>query len=957
MTDLQAAALVHGRASGGGKDAGDIILGGGKAMSDQRWYHLTADEVLQEQGSDPSLGLVPEEAGRRLADVGANVLSEGKGISPVKLFLNQFKDFMVLVLMGATLISGLLGEYLDAITIMAIIVLNGVLGFVQEFRAERSLTALKELTAPMAKVLRGGEVKPISAKELVPGDIIRLEGGDRIPADIRFLTSNGVYVEESALTGESIPVSKHNNPLPAVDLPPGDQRNLGFMGTMVTRGTAEAVVVRTGMNTEMGKIAGLIQGTDEMETPLQHRLEQLGKLLILLALGLTVAVVIAGILHGQPLYVMFLAGVSLAVAAIPEGLPAIVTIALALGVQRMIKRKAIVRKLPSVETLGCASIICSDKTGTLTQNKMAVTHLWAGGQLLEVTGEGYDPHGDILQDGQPTDLRRDLTLRRLAQISLLCNNAELKEELPPVVKGRKDKETDNRPVWTVKGDPTEGALAVLAAKAGLTRDSQQELYRRVREFPFDSERKRMSVLLEHQGGRVVYAKGAPDVLMDLCTYVLWDNKVIPFTGTMRQKVAAASEGMARSALRVLAMAYREVKSAERCENEDNAESNLIFVGLAGMIDPPRKEVRDAIVSCKRAGIKTVMITGDHQATAEAIARQLGMLPERGLVVNGQQLQAMSDEQLDAKVNDIYVYARVSPEHKLRIVKSLQRSAHTVAMTGDGVNDAPAIKAADIGISMGQGGTDVAKEASALVLSDDNFATIVAAIEEGRGIYENIRKFIRYLLASNVGEILTMFFAMMLGLPLPLIPIQILWVNLVTDGLPAMALGVDQAEKDLMEHKPRVAKESIFSRRLGWKIISRGTLIGLCTLAAFWITLMPGAGDADRLLRAQSVAFATLVMAQLIHVFDCRSSRSIFHRNPFQNKYLVAAVLSSVILMLGVMYLPALQPVFKTVPLGLRDWSLIIVAAGIPSFFMGFGSVLSKPKKRSITYGVTGGRRM
>ncbi|MCL6457557.1 MAG: calcium-translocating P-type ATPase, SERCA-type [Gorillibacterium sp.] len=917
---------------------------------------MTADETLQEQESDPERGLVWEEAGRRKAEYGANALSEGKGVSPITLFLNQFKDFMVLVLMGATLVSGLLGEYLDAITIMAIIMLNGILGFAQEFRAERSLGALKELTAPMAKVLREGQFHSVSAKELVPGDIIRLEGGDRIPADIRFLEANGIYVEESALTGESIPVSKHNNPLDDVDMPPGDQRNLGFMGTMVTRGTARGIVVRTGMNTEMGKIAGLIQGTEEMETPLQHRLEQLGKLLIVLSIVLTVAVVIAGILHGQPIYMMFLAGVSLAVAAIPEGLPAIVTIALALGVQRMIKRKAIVRKLPSVETLGCASVICSDKTGTLTQNKMAVTHLWTAGQLMEVTGEGYAPYGEIIADGKPTDLRRDQSLRRFMQISVLCNNAELVEEVT-ISKNRKDKEVESKPVWTIKGDPTEGALAVLGAKAGLSAESQGGLYRRVREFPFDSERKRMSVLLEHQGGRVVYAKGAPDVLMDLCTYVLWDNKVIPFTGTLRQKVIAANEGMARSALRVLALAYRDVKSTEKCEHESAAEANLVFVGLAGMIDPPRKEVRDAIVSCKRAGIKTVMITGDHQATAEAIARQLGMLPNHGLVVNGIQLQSMSDDQLDAKVNDIYVYARVSPEHKLRIVKSLQRMGHTVAMTGDGVNDAPAIKAADIGISMGLSGTDVAKEASALVLSDDNFATIVAAIEEGRGIYENIRKFIRYLLASNVGEILTMFFAMMLGLPLPLVPIQILWVNLVTDGLPAMALGVDQAEKDLMQHKPRKAKENIFSRRLGWKIVSRGTLIGLCTLAAFWITLMPGQGDADRLLRAQSVAFATLVMAQLIHVFDCRSSRSIFHRNPFQNRYLVGAVLSSVIMMLCVMYLPSLQPVFKTVPLGIRDWTLTMVAAAIPSFFMGFGSVLSKPRKRSIQYGIANERRV
>ncbi len=506
-------------------------------------------------------------------------------------------------------------------------------------------------------------------------------------------------------------------------------------------------------------------------------------------------------------------------------------------------------------------------------------------------------------------------------------------------------------IWQITGDPTEGALVVLGAKAGVTPVSLQSLYHRVNEFPFDSERKRMSVVVEHQGGRLLCTKGAPDVLIQHCSYMLWDGNVVPFTGTLKQKVLAANDSMAKSALRVIGLAYRELKTAERVgEEAANTENNLIFVGLTGMIDPPRKEVRDAIVTCRRAGIRTVMITGDHQATAEAIALQLGMIPKDGLTMNGQQLAALSDEQLDRQIEQIYVFARVSPEHKLRIVKSLQRGGHVVAMTGDGVNDAPAIKAADIGIAMGITGTDVSKEASALVLNDDNFATIVAAIEEGRGIYENIRKFIRYLLASNVGEILTMFIAMMVGLPLPLVPIQILWVNLVTDGLPAMALGVDQAEKDLMQHKPRSAKENIFARRMGWKVISRGILIGLCTLGAFWLTLQINLNNPDMLAKAQTVAFATLVMAQLIHVFDCRSSRSIFHRNPFQNRYLVLAVVSSLILMIGVLYVDAVQPIFKTVDLGVKDWILVMIAAGIPSVFFGVGSLMqSAPKKKSIKY--------
>lgn len=913
-------------------------------MSQNKWYQLNSEDVLQVQQVNMQQGLPWEEAWKRQAEVGRNELSEGQRVSPITLLLNQFKDFMVLVLLGATLISGLLGEYLDAITIVVIIVMNGILGFTQEFRAERSLRALKELSAPNANVWREGAVHQIPARDLVPGDIVFLESGDRVPADVRFLETNGVYIEESALTGESIAVSKMTASIPQEEVPLGDQRNLGFMGTMVSRGTAKAVVVRIGMSTEMGKIADLIQNTESMETPLQHRLEQLGKILIIVAIALTILVVVAGIMHGQPPYAMFLAGVSLAVAAIPEGLPAIVTIALALGVQRMIKRKAIVRKLPSVETLGCASVICSDKTGTLTQNKMTVTHLWVGGDVLEVTGDGYAPVGHILQSGQHADVHKHPSLTKLLHVSALCNNATLIEEKQET-KRKKGKEGTEGPgsIWNIKGDPTEGALVVLSAKSGITQDSLREKYKRIAEFPFDSERKRMSVLVSSEHGRMACTKGAPDVLLQHCSYILWDGKVIPFTSTLKQKVISANEGMAKSALRVLGIAYKELKVSDRYDEYEDVENGLVFVGLTGMIDPPRKEVREAISKCRKAGIKTVMITGDHQTTAEAIAKQLGMIPANGVSMSGQQIGQLSDDELDAKVNDTYVYARVSPEHKLRIVKSLQRNGHVVAMTGDGVNDAPAIKAADIGIAMGITGTDVSKEASSLILSDDNFSTIVAAIEEGRSIYENIRKFIRYLLASNVGEIMTMFIAMMAGLPLPLVPIQILWVNLVTDGLPAMALGVDQAEKDLMQHKPRSAKESIFARRLGWKIISRGMLIGVCTLGAFWLVLRVNPSDADILLKAQSVAFATLVMAQLIHVFDCRSSRSIFHRNPLQNKYLVLAVLSSLILMLGVMYVDALQPIFKTVPLGWKDWILVLIAAGIPTFFMGLGSVLS-PKR-------------
>lgn len=928
-------------------------------MEGKAWHQLNEGQLLEVLKSDIKKGLTPEEASQRFQDHGPNELAEKKGESPLKLLLSQFKDFMVLVLLGATVISGLLGEMLDALTIVAIILINGLLGFYQEYRAERSLRALKELTAPSAKVIRGGEYDLVPARTLVAGDIVLLESGDRVPADVRLIESNQCAIDEAALTGESVPVVKEAIAMAADDLPLGDRKNCGYLGTMVTRGTAKGIVTVTGMNTEMGKIANLIQQTEEADTPLQHRLEQLGKILIIVSVILTVVVVLAGILHGQPMYDMFLAGVSLAVAAIPEGLPAIVTIALALGVQRMIKRRAIVRKLPSVETLGCASVICSDKTGTLTQNKMTVTQLWLGGRTIEVTGEGYEPVGQLREEGKGIDTKGDPSLRRLTQIAALCNNSDLalqeRSEDPKKRKAAaKGEQTPSESMeWKIKGDPTEGALLVLAAKTGLAKSTLETLYTRVKEFPFDPERKRMSVLVSHQGGKLICTKGAPDLLVGQCSYVLWGDHVVPFTGTLKQKVLIANEAMAMDSLRVLGLAFREVKSFDNCDSNEEAENGLIFVGLTGMMDPPRKEVKEAIYKCKQAGIKTVMITGDHGTTAEAIAKTLGIMGRGGRVVTGAELSNMTDEELEKLADDVYVYARVSPEHKLRIVQALQRRGHVVAMTGDGVNDAPAVKAADIGIAMGISGTDVTKEASALVLADDNFASIVAAVEEGRGIYENIRKFIRYLLASNVGEIMTMFMAMMMGLPLPLVPIQILWVNLVTDGLPAMALGVDQAENDLMQHKPRSAKENIFARRLGWKIISRGILIGVCTLAAFILALNEGAGHSDQLIHAQTVAFATLVMAQLIHVFDCRSSRSIFHRKLLENKFLVLAVLSSLFLMLAVLYFEPLQPVFKTVPLDLRDWALVLVAAGIPTFAMGIGSVLgaSKQKKnRNINYG-------
>lgn len=879
-----------------------------------RWYGQSSTHIEKLTKTNLDEGLSEENALERLAEYGANELDEQESPSALLVFLEQFKDFMVVVLLAATLISGVLGEYVDAVTILLIVLINGILGFVQERKAEKSLAALKELSAPQVTVLRDGVWHRIPAKETVFGDIVNFKSGDRIGADVRLIRANGLTVEESALTGESVAVEKRADPLQEEELEIGDQKNMVFMGTMVARGSATGVVVGTGMNTEMGKIAGLLQSENALLTPLQQRLEQLGKILISASLGLTALVVVIGILQGQDLYKMFLAGVSLAVAAIPEGLPAIVTVALALGVQRMIRKRALVRRLPSVETLGCATVICSDKTGTLTQNQMTVTTIWSGGRTWKVSGSGYDPDGDFFENERKINARDRKPLMQLLTFGLLCNNAEI---------------TMQKKEYVVNGDPTEGALVSAAIKAGLTREALAHDFRVIKEFPFDSERKMMTVIVESRSGeRFLVTKGAPDYVLTRSNERLWNHKQERLTEPHIKQIEEEVRGMAKAALRTIAIAFRPLKKGETISSEHEAERNLVFIGLQGMIDPPREEVKKAISECRQAGVRPIMITGDHRLTATAIAEKLDMIPADGKVMDGKVLSKLSITELEQEIDDIYVFARVSPEHKLKIVKALQKKGHVVAMTGDGVNDAPAIKAANIGISMGRSGTDVAKEASSLILSDDNFATIRSAIEEGRNIYENIRKFIRYLLASNVGEILAMLFAMLLALPLPLVPIQILWVNLVTDGLPAMALGMDAPENDLMKRPPRPQNEGVFARGLGWKIISRGFLVGASTISVFLIALHLAPGE---LKVAQTAAFSTLVMAQLIHVFDCRCENSIFERNFLGNLYLVAADLSSVLLLLLVIYYPPLQGIFRTEPLSLAGWTLVMSFAAVPTF--------------------------
>ncbi|MFD2760507.1 calcium-translocating P-type ATPase, SERCA-type [Lentibacillus juripiscarius] len=880
-----------------------------------KWYQMNADEVEQKLYVTTKHGLAGKQADERLKQYGPNRLESEKSVSKWLIFLKQFQDFMVLILLAATLIAGLLGEYVDAIAIMVIVLVNGFLGYFQEQKAEKSLTKLKEMSAPSAQVLRDGKWEKVPSQEIVVGDVVRINSGDRVPADIRIVQANSLETEESALTGESLPVQKHAASIDKDKLDAQDQVNMGFMNTMVTRGSGVGIVVGTGMDTVMGQIASLMVKTEKTTTPLEHKLAELGKVLISVALVLTALVVLVGVYQGHAVYNMFLAGVSLAVAAIPEGLPAIVTVALSLGVQRMIRKNAVVRKLSAVETLGCASVICSDKTGTMTENQMTVKEVFLNGKMLYVTGDGYDINGDYFWNKENVG-NTFPNLEKMLLYGMLCNNASL------IVKKGK---------YAVDGDPTDGALLVAARKLGLQRKLHDN-YRIIKEFPFDSERKRMSVVIEDENNmRFLITKGAPEVLLPRSAYMMKEDGRTLLNSGDESHIHDTIDNMADKALRTLAIGMKPLKKNDSLESAV-LEKDLTFIGLYGMMDPPRKDVKKAIAECRAAGIKSVMITGDHEKTARAIATELDLLPENGMVLDGYQLNKMSVTELEDIIDQVYVFARVTPEHKLKIVNAFQEKGHIVAMTGDGVNDAPAIKASDIGISMGESGTDVTKEASSLVLMDDNFATIKSAIIEGRNIYENIRKFIRYLLASNVGEILVMLFAMLLAMPLPLVPVQILWVNLVTDGLPAMALGLDQSEDDVMKRGPRNPKEGVFARELGFKIISRGILIGAATLVAFMLAYQ---GNPDNLVYGQTIAFTTLVMAQLIHVFDCRSEHSIFKRNPFENKYLVLAVLSSVALLAVVIYWEPLQPVFHTTALGIRDWMFILGMSALPSILFGF----------------------
>lgn len=853
-------------------------------------------------------GLTTAEAAKRGS--GANVLAKPKRPGAMRMFAGQFRDCMVLILLAGAGISVLLGELTDAVTIILIVLLNAVLGFVQEFRTERTLEALTAMTAPTAKVYRDGTLQTMPAAVLVAGDVVSLEAGDRVPADCYILAASGLCADESILTGEAVPVEKQAGA--AADCPTESRAGevtMLYAGTTLTAGAGEAAVVTIGAASQIGRISEMLSEIDAGETPLQQRLGVLGKQLAALCLLVCVLVFGAGVLRGEPVFDMLLTGITIAIAAIPEGLPATVTIALALAVRRMLKANALVRRLHAVETLGCASVICTDKTGTITENRMTVTRIYNGTGWYEVLGSGYRIAGELQRDGKSVNPRSDAGLTPLFRCCVLCSHAKITAEQPKSGRmlGRGAKGT-----WEAVGDPTEVALLIAAAKAGITAD--RSLPPVIEEQPFDSTVKCMTVLVREGSGTLALCKGALDVLLPRCSFYRCGAEVLPLTPALRRQFLTAAEEMAGDALRVLALAEKT------CDRLSGAASGLTLLGLCGMLDPLRPEAREAIRLCRRANIRTVMITGDHPATAAAIAAKAGLLCGRKLLTGGE-LDALSDEALRACIDDYAVFARVSPAHKLRLVRAYRARGEIVTMTGDGVNDAPAIKEADVGVAMGCTGTDVAKQAADVILLDDNFATLVRAVEQGRCIYSNIRKFVRYLLSCNIGEVMTMFAGILMGMPPVLLPVQLLLVNLVTDGLPAIALGLEPPERDAMHRPPRRRSQGFFSDGLLYKIVLRGLLIGICTLGCFSVLLGQGAG----LTAARTGALMTLVLSQLVHVFECKSERgTLFSVSYRSNGKLVLAVLASLGCMLAVTELPALQAVFSTASLSGRP---LIISLG------------------------------
>ncbi len=849
-------------------------------------HDKSIEQVLRELKSS-DIGLKQEEAEERLKQYGPNEIKEGKKVSPFQIFVGQFKSVVVWILIIATLISAFLKEFVDATVIVIILILIAILGFVQEYRAERAIEALKKMASLKATVIRNGEKSDIDSKNLAIGDIIILETGDKVPADSRLIEVFNLQTQEAALTGESQAVKKNTNILDQ-KTSIADRKNMVFSSTIVVSGRAKAVVVLTGMNTEIGKIAKLIEEVKPEPTHLQKKLDNLGKWISILTVVIAVIVFVTGlILHENSFLDMLVFSVALAVAAIPEGLPAVVTISLSLGTQRMLKRNALIRRLPSVETLGAVTVICTDKTGTLTVNEMTVKKIFVNAKIIDVTGSGYEAKGQFLHKNKSVG---NDDIEMLLKIGALNNNSELKDKC-------------------IIGDPTEGALIVSAAKAGFVHEDLEMEYPRTDEIEFTSERKLMTTVHNHHGEKIAFVKGAPEVVLGLCNYIYIDGMAKKLTEDDKKEILDINNEFANNALRVLGFAYKTL-------TDSNPERNLIFVGLQGMIDPARDEVKLAIEKCKKAGIKVIMITGDHEITAKAVAKEIGL---NGKAVTGQHIDQIKN--LEDWVEEVAIFARVNPEHKIKIVDALKKKGHIVAMTGDGVNDAPALKKADIGIAMGITGTDVSKEASAMILTDDNFASIVNAIEEGRGIYDNIKKYVEYLLSSNLGEILTIFIAGILGMGLPVVTIQILWINLVTDGFPALALSVDPNEPNIMLRAPKNPKENIITKFMTIRMLITGAVMMICTLVIF-----KAYNPKSNLIYAQTMAFTTLVILQMYNVLNTKSEKtSLFRLGFFSNRYLILAIISSVLLQFAVIYTP-LSTFFKTVPLTFVDWVVILLAS-------------------------------
>ena len=863
------------------------------------WHTLSVEEASEILHATPA-GLSSAEAAGRLFRFGPNELKGVERVSPWLLLLDQFRNVLIVILLVACVLSAFLGHGLEAAAIGVIVLFAALLGFFQEVRAERAIEALRRMAAPTATVLRDGVQTEIPARDLVPGDIILVRAGDRIAADARLMEAASLQVDEASLTGESVPVEKRTSPLESPDLQPGDRTNMVFSGTTATYGRGKGVVVATGINSELGRIAGMLQTVETGRTPLQRNLDRVGRNLARAAFAGVGIIVAVGLMRGQPFMEMFIFGIALAVAVVPEALPAVVTISLALGVRRMVRRNALMRRLPAVETLGSTSVICTDKTGTLTKDEMTVRRIVVEGQSLDVSGAGYDPAGEFLVEGSPA--QPDPAARLLLRAATLASDAEL---IPGKENGS----------WRIVGDPTEGALVVAAAKAGLDKADLDERFPRICEIPFTSETKRMTTLHATGDNVTAYSKGAPETILGSCERLMCGEEEIPLDGSKRAEILAESGRLAGEGLRMLAAAARSGATME------DAERGMTFLGLVGMIDPPRPEAKGAIRTCGEAGIRPVMITGDHPLTARAIARELGLI-RTGRVVSGTELEAMSDEELEREADSIDVFARVSPGHKLRVVTALQKRGRIVAMTGDGVNDAPALKKADIGVAMGVTGTDVAKEAAAMILTDDNFASIVAAVEEGRGIFDNIKKYLMYLLSSNIGEIGLMAGATLMGLPLPLTAVQILYVNLATDGLPALALAVDPPAPDLMRRRPRDTRTGIFTRPVVILMVTGGVWSTIVNLGLFIWARNSGRSDSE----AMMMTFCSLVLIQFFKAYNFRSDRHSVLLRPFANRWLNLAILWELLLLVIIVYLPFLQKPFGTSGLLAGEWLIIVLSA-------------------------------